>query len=152
MPQIRKFEQDAIVDKTLASCVSNKEEVIYQLEGTAKYRKIKDDFDNIEELKKQEKVLEKQISSEKDRLNNAVDAFNKDVLKSNPIYKLEYNSACWRANESLRFNSDIGSYSTIGNTIANEIAIALLPKDAVNDIESIIERIANNLRFDLGGS
>jgi hypothetical protein len=149
MPQIRKFEQDAIVDKTLASCVSNKEEVIYQLEGTSEYRKIKDDFDNILELQKQEKVLEKQISSEKDRLNDAVDAFNKDVLKSSPIYKLEYNSACWRDNESLRFNSDIGSYSTVGNTIANEIAIALLPKDAVNDIESIIERIADNLRFDL---
>ena len=149
MPQIRKFEQDAIVDKILTSCVSNKEEVIYQLEGTAKYRKIQAGFDSITELEKQEKVLEKKISSEKDRLKDAVKAFNKDVLKSSPIYKLEYHSACWRDDESLVFNTDIGSYSTVGNTVANDIAIALLPKDAVNDIESIIERIADNLRFDL---
>ena len=65
---------------------------------------------------------------------------------------MKYNSACWRDNQSLVFNTDISNYSNIGNTIANEIAIALLPKDAVNDIESIIERIADNLRFDLGGS
>ena len=148
MAQIRKFEQDAIVDRTLASCMSNKEEVIYQLEGTAKYRKLKDDFTNIEELKKQKKVLSEKISSEQDKLNDAVKAFNKDVLKSNPIYKLEYDSACWRDERSLRFNADISSYSKVGNTIANEIAIALLPKDAVDYIESIIKRIADNFRFD----
>ena len=65
---------------------------------------------------------------------------------------MEYDSACWRDERSLRFNADISSYSKVGNTIANEIAIALLPKDAVDNIESIIKRIADNFRFDLGGS
>ena len=149
MPQIRKFEQDAIVDKTLSSIVSNKEEVIAKLEATSEYKNIRIRFDNIEDFEKRSKVLEKEISDEKDKLKEEVKVFNKDVLKSSPVYKLEYHSACWRDDESLVFNTEIGTYSTAGTTIANEIAIALLPKDAINDITGIIESIANSFKIEL---
>lgn len=151
MSQIKKYQQDAIVNSTLELIVSNKDEVVYQLEGTAKYRKIKDAFDSIQDLKKQEKVLENKISDETDSLKDAVKAFNKDVLRSSPVYSLDYNSACWRVDESLRFNVGIDAYSTTRQAIADKIYIAMLPKDAANDVHSIMAEIAEDFNLHLLG-
>ena len=152
MPQIRKFEQDAIVDTTLATIIADRDEVIAKLKLTPEYVGIQQRLDSIKDLNKQSKALDDKASLEKKELEKAVEVFNEDVLNSNPIYKLEFDS--WRYSESdgLSFNTDISSYSKTATIIQNEIAIALLPKDAVDNIESIIKRIADNFRFDLGGS
>jgi len=148
MSQIKKYQQDAIVNSTLELIVSNKDEVVYQLEGTAKYRKIKDAFDSIQDLKKQEKVLEKKISDETASLNDAVKEFNKDVLRSSPVYSLDYNSDSWRGEDrSLRFNVGIDAYSTTRQSIADKIYIAMLPKDAANDVSSIMAEIAEDFKL-----
>ena len=81
-----------------------------------------------------------------------VEVFNEDILNSNPIYKLEYNRYSYQGETGLKFNTECSNYSKAGQAIQNEIAIALLPKDAVNNINSIIERIANKFKIDLGGS
>ena len=151
MSQIKKYQQDAIVNSTLELIVSNKDEVVYQLEGTAKYRKIKDAFDSIQELKKREKVLEKKISDETASLNDAVKEFNKDVLRSSPVYSLDYNSDSWREDRSLRFNVGIDAYSTTRQSIADKIYIAMLPKDAANDVSSIMAEIAEDFKLHLLG-
>ena len=148
MPQIRKFEQDAIVDSTISTIVSDKSEVIATLEATPEYTGIKQRFDSIKDLKKQSKALDDKASLETKELESAVEAFNEDMLNSNPIYKLEY-SKYYRGDDGLSFNTDTSSYSGIRTTIQNEIAIALLPKDAVNNINSIIERIADKFKIEL---
>ena len=148
MPQIRKFEQDAIVDSTISTIVSDKSEVIATLEATPEYTGIKQRFDSIKDLKKQSKALDDKASLETKELESAVEAFNEDVLNSNPIYKLEYNTY-YRGNDGLSFNTDTSSYSGIRTAIQNDIAIALLPKDAVNNINSIIERIADKFKIEL---
>ena len=149
MPQIRKFEQDAIVDSTISTIVSDKSEVIATLEATPEYTGIKQRFDSIKDLKKQSKALDDKASLETKELESAVEAFNEDVLNSNPIYKLEYNTYSYRGDCGLSFNTDTSSYSGIRTAIQNDIAIALLPKDAVNDINSIIERIADKFKIEL---
>ena len=138
MPQIRKFEQDAIVDSTISTIVSDKSEVIATLEATPEYTGIKQRFDSIQDLKKQSKALDDKASLERKELESAVEAFNEDVLNSNPIYKLEYNRYSYQGETGLKFNTECSNYSKAGQAIQNEIAIALLPKDAVNDINSII--------------
>ena len=148
MPQIRKFEQDAIVDSTISTIVSDKSEVIATLEATPEYTGIKQRFDSIKDLKKQSKALDDKADFETKELESAVEVFNEDVLNSNPIYKLEYNTY-YRGNDGLSFNTDTSSYSGIRTAIQNDIAIALLPKDAVNNINSIIERIADKFRIEL---
>jgi protein subunit release factor A len=148
MPQIRKFEQDAIVDSTISTIVSDKSEVIATLKATPEYTGIKQRFDSIKDLKKQSKALDDKADFERKELESAVEVFNEDVLNSNPIYKLEY-SKYYRGDCGLSFNTDTSSYSGIRTTIQNEIAIALLPKDAVNDINSIIERIADKFKIEL---
>ena len=148
MPQIRKFEQDAIVDSTISTIVSDKSEVIATLKATPEYTGIKQRFDSIKDLKKQSKALDDKASLETKELESAVKAFNEDVLNSNPIYKLEYNTY-YRGDCGLSFNTDTSSYSGIRTAIQNDIAIALLPKDAVNNINSIIERIADKFKIEL---
>jgi len=148
MPQIRKFEQDAIVDSTISTIVSDKSEVIATLEATPEYTGIKQRFGSIKDLKKQSKALDDKASLETKELESAVKAFNEDVLNSNPIYKLEYNTY-YRGDDGLSFNTDTSSYSGIRTAIQNDIAIALLPKDAVNDINNIIERIADKFKIEL---
>ena len=149
MPQIRKFEQDAIVDSTISTIVSDKSEVIATLEATPEYTGIKQRFGSIKDLKKQSKALDDKASLETKELESAVEAFNEDVLNSNPIYKLEYNTYSYRGDCGLSFNTDTSSYSGIRTAIQNDIAIALLPKDAVNNINSIIERIADKFKIEL---
>ena len=76
MPQIRKFEQDAIVDSTISTIVSDKSEVIATLEATPEYTGIKQRFDSIQDLKKQSKALDDKASLERKELESAVEAFN----------------------------------------------------------------------------
>ena len=126
MPQIRKFEQDAIVDSTISTIVSDKSEVIATLKATPEYTGIKQRFDSIKDLKKQSKALDDKASLETKELESAVKVFNEDVLNSNPIYKLEYNEYSYHGELGLKFNTSTSSYGNAGQSIQNEIAIKLL--------------------------
>jgi len=152
MAQIRKFEQDAIVNSTVATIIADKDDTVATLKATPEYTGITQLTNTIKDLKKQRDDLHDKSTSVEKELERAVEAFNEDVLNSNPIYKLEYNKYSYQGELGLRFNTDISNYSSARTIIANDIAIALLPKDAVNDINSIIERIADKFRIDLGGS
>lgn len=152
MAQIRKFEQDAIVDSTIAHIVSDKDDTVATLEATPEYAGLVQMANTIKDLKEQKEILCDKSNSVEKELENAVEAFNEDVLSSSPIYKLEYNRYSYQGELGLRFNTDISNYSNARTIIANDIAIALLPKDAVNDINSIIERISDKFRINLEGS
>jgi|TARA_B100001146_G_scaffold223294_1_gene237616 protein subunit release factor A len=146
MPQIRKFEQDAIVDSTLATIIADKEEVIATLKATPEYQGIAQQLSAVNDLVKQRKDIDAKVTTLKTELTEAVVVFNKDVLNSNPIYELEFDRYSYRDPEGLQFNTSCSKYNKAGVAIQNEVAIALLPKDAVNDINSIIESIASKFR------
>jgi len=147
MPQIRKFEQDAIVDTTLATIIADRDEVIATLKATPEYVGITQKLASIKDLNKQSKALDDKVGFERKELESIVEAFNEDILNNNPIYTLEYNRYSYNGETGLTFNTECSNYSKAGQAIQNEIAIALLPKDAVNDINSIIERIADKFKI-----
>jgi len=87
MAQIRKFEQDAIVDSTIAHIVSDKDDTVATLEATPEYAGLVQMANTIKDLKKQREILCDKSTSVEKELENAVEAFNEDVLSSSPIYK-----------------------------------------------------------------
>ena len=155
MPQLRKFEQDAIVNQTVEIIIKNKEEVITKLKLTPEYVGIKQRLNSIDDLQKQREALDKKARFEREEFEKAIEVFNEDVLNSNPIYKLEYNEYSYKHCQDakgLRFKTDINSYSGALTTIQDKIALALLPKEAVNDIDSIISKIADSFKIQTGGN
>ena len=149
MPQIRKFEQDAIVDSTISTIVSDKSEVIATLEATPEYVGIQNDYDKIADLKAQVKILEEDLRNSVSEIKIKVADFNSNVLNANLVYEVKYNDYCYNSSQALQIEADVSSYGKARDVISNEVAIALLPKDAVNDINSIIESIADKFKIGL---
>ena len=149
MAQIRKFEQEAIVNQTVATIIENKEEVITKLKLTPEYVGIKQRLNSIKDLQKQSKALDDKASLERKELINMVEVFNEDVLNSNPIYKLEYNEYSYKGETGLKFNTECSNYSKVGQAIQDKIALALLPKEAINDIDNIISKIADSFKLQI---
>ena len=152
MPQLRKFEQDAIVNQTVEIIIENKEEVITKLKLTPEYQGLQQRLNSIKDLRKQSEALDDKASLERKEFEKAIEVFNEDVLNSNPIYKLEYNRYSYRGAKGLSFKTDINADGGALTTIQDKIALALLPKEAVNDIDSIISKIADNFKIQTGGN
>ena len=153
MPQLRKFEQDAIVNQTVEIIIKNKEEVITKLKLTPEYVGIKQRLNSIDDLQKQREALDKKARFEREEFEKAIEIFNEDVLNSNPIYKLEYNEYSYiKDAKGLSFKTDINADGGALTTIQDKIALALLPKEAVNDIDSIISKIADSFKIQTGGN
>ena len=152
MPQLRKFEQDAIVNQTVAIIIENKEEVVATLKATPEYQGLQQKLNSINDLRKQSKALDKKARLEREEFEKAIEVFNEDVLNSNPIYKLEYNRYSYRGAKGLSFKTDINADGGALTTIQDKIALALLPKEAVNDIDNIISKIADSFKIQTGGN
>jgi len=152
MPQLRKFEQDAIVNQTVAIIIENKEEVVATLKATPEYQGLQQRLNSIKDLRKQSEALDDKASLERKEFEKAIEVFNEDVLNSNPIYKLEYNRYSYRGAKGLSFKTDINADGGALTTIQDKIALALLPKEAVNDIDNIISKIADSFKIQTGGN
>ena len=150
MPQLRKFEQDAIVNQTVEIIIENKEEVVATLKATPEYQGLQQKLNSIKDLRKQREALDKKARLEREEFEKAIEVFNEDVLNSNPIYKLEYNEYSYiKDAKGLSFKTDINADGGALTTIQDEIALALLPKEAVNDIDSIINKIADSFKLQI---
>jgi len=145
--QLRKFEQDAVVDKTLTSIVQNKDAVIARIKATPEYVGIQNDYDKIADLKAQVKTLEEDLRNSVSEIRTKVEDFNSNVLNANLVYEVKYNDYRYDTNQALQIEVDVSSYGKARDVISNEVAIALLPKDAVNDVDSIITRIADSFKI-----
>ena len=152
MPQLRKFEQDAIVNQTIEIIIKNKEEVVATLKATPEYQGLQQRLNSIKDLRKQSEALDDKASLERKEFEKAIEVFNEDVLNSNPIYKLEYNRYSYRGAKGLSFKTDINADGGALTTIQDKIALALLPKEAVNDIDNIISKIADSFKIQTGGN
>jgi len=131
--QIRKFEQDAIVD-TIAD----------KIETTLKSKRtemIKDDKDYEAMLSdsNQMKALSKDIDDLTEKRNLLYGSIYERVQEwnvSNSSYALDIN----RYQGVLSLNPKLNSYH-LKEKIGNKVAIALLPKDAIENMDTIISNI-----------
>ena len=131
--QIRKFEQEAIVD-TIADKI--------QTELKSKRQEmIKDDRDYESMLSdsNQMKALSKDIDDLTEKRNLLYGSIYERVQEwnaSNNSYALDIN----RYQGVLSLNPKLNSYH-LKEKIGNKVAIALLPKDAIENMDTIISSI-----------
>ena len=136
--QIRKFEQDAIVD-TIADKIETELK-------SKRQEMIKDDRDYESMLSdaNQMKALGKDIDNLTDKRNllygsvyERVQEWNVRSSRSNNSYALDIN----RYQGVLSLKPKLSSYH-LKEKISNKVAIALLPKDAIENMDTIIANIA----------
>jgi len=131
--QIRKFEQDAIVDVILEKVTKSKNNKANgAITGCKEYRgllstanEVKAFEKKIKDLQDQRDVLSKKVSRGVDLYNYAHD------------HRLKYDT--WT--KVLSIETGINEWK-LKEKIANRIAISLLPKDAIQNIDAIIENIS----------
>ena len=133
--QIRKFEQEAIVDsifKQVNSGIKKKANDFAMSDET--YKEIISLSNKIKGIQTETKLLNEKRSKIKTQVRHLVDEFNSKSPSDK--YKVSFDTydAVVRLN-----NTNI--YETKQN-IANKVAIALMPKDAISNLESIIDKIA----------
>lgn len=132
--QIRKFEQDAIVD-TIADKIETELK-------SKRQEMIKDDTDYESMLSdaNQMKALGKDIDNLTEKRNllyGSIYAHVQEWNVSNDTYSLDIN----RYEGVLSLKPKLSSYH-LKEKISNKVAIALLPKDAIENMDTIIANIA----------
>ena len=132
--QIRKFEQDAIVetiaDKIETELKSKRQEMI----------KDDRDYESMLSDANQMKALGKDIDNLTDKRNLLYGSVYERVQEwngSNTSYALDIN----KYQAVLSLNPKLNSYH-LKEKIGSKVAIALLPKDAIENMDTIIANIA----------
>ena len=132
--QIRKFEQDAIVetiaDKIETELKSKRQEMI----------KDDRDYESMLSDANQMKALGKDIDNLTDKRNLLYGSVYERVQEwngSNTSYALDIN----KYQAVLSLNPKLNSYH-LKEKIGSKVAIALLPKDAIENMDNIIANIA----------
>jgi hypothetical protein len=136
--QIRKFEQDAIVD-TIYKKIEDKAKLDMQSQLKSK------EFKALTKLVDKRKSLHKEVRKLEHKMTDAQNEA-RDILKgiNESLADKSYTISCgYSCNKtpSIDFNN---SWS-LKSEIANKIAISLLPKDAIQNIDAIIESIVKEL-------
>jgi len=131
--QIRKFEQDAIVS-TINSKIEEASKVDFeQLKETAKFITVSNKSKQILKLADKIKNLEEEKYSLRKEASKSLKELNSGLNR--------YKVTCGYSFEDEPKLELRNSWS-IKSDIANRVAIALLPKDAISNLESIIDKIA----------
>tara|TARA_R100000008_G_scaffold86361_1_gene79093 strand:+ start:1192 stop:1608 length:417 start_codon:yes stop_codon:yes gene_type:complete len=131
--QIRKFEQDAIVDVIFDKVTKSKRNKANgAITGCKEYRDLLSKANEVKSFDKQIKTLQDQRDSLSNKVQRGVEEYN-----SVREFDLDYN----RWNAVLDVKTGVNKWN-LKEKIANRIAISLLPKDAIQNIDAIIESIA----------
>ena len=131
--QIRKFEQDAIVDVILEKVTKSKRNKANgAITGCKEYRDLLSKANEVKSFDKQIKTLQDQRDSLSNKVQRGVEEYN-----SVREFDLDYQ----RWNAVLEIKTGVNQWE-LKEKIANRIAISLLPKDAIQNIDAIIESIA----------
>ena len=131
--QIRKFEQDAIVDVIFDKVTKSKRNKANgAITGCKEYRDLLSKANEVKSFDKQIKTLQDQRDSLSNKVQRGVEEYN-----SVREFDLDYQ----RWNAVLEIKTGVNQWE-LKEKIANRIAISLLPKDAIQNIDAIIESIA----------
>ena len=142
MPQIRKFEQDAIVDGICTQIVANSGHMISKLEETPEYKNLASLKEQIVDFSKKISELEEAKSELKKQFDNARTNFNESVshtalyIDSNSYYRSQENS-------SVEIKVNVSGYGSVREQISNELAVKLLPSDSLENIQAIMSSIVD---------
>ena len=142
MPQIRKYEVDAIVDGICTQIIANSGNVIDKLKKTDEYIGLTKRTNEINRLTKEKKALSDKIDSLCSKRNNQLKHFNTNVIKNEAFsasipYSYSYES------DDLVIETNVSGYSSAREDIFNRLAIALLPSDSMENIQEIMSTIVD---------
>lgn len=131
--QIRKFEQDAIVDVIFDKVTKSKRNKANgAITGCKEYRDLLSKANEVKAFDKQIEILKESRDELSRKVSRGVEHYN-----SVREFDLDYN----RWNAVLDVKTGVNKWN-LKEKIANRIAISLLPKDAIQNIDAIIENIA----------
>ena len=142
MPQIRKFEQEAIVDGICTQIVANSGHMISKLEETPEYKNLASLKEQIADFGKKIRELEDARSTLREQFDEARTNFNESVshtalyIDSNSYYRSQENS-------SVEIKVNVSGYGSVRDQISNELAVKLLPRDSMENIQAIMASIVD---------
>ena len=143
MPQIRKYEVDAIVDGICTQILVNSSSIIEKLKETDEYVALTKRNNEINLLQKEKKALTDKIDSLCRIRSEELAHFNLNVIK-NEAFKAtipySYNNI---KSDELKIETDLSSYSTAREEVFNRLTIALLPSDSMDNIQAIMSTIVD---------
>ena len=146
MTQFRKFEIDAMVDGVCTKILCNSEHVQAQFKNQQEYVNIEKALSDLAEAKEADKKAGEKVDTLRKLLTEDVKAFNAEY--GNEVFKLNFNYG-YSCKDELKFETDVNGYNGARYTIASELAVALLPADAKDNIMQIISGIADKFIVDL---
>ena len=142
MPQIRKFEQDAIVDGICTQIVANSGHMISKLEETPEYKNLASLKEQIVDFSKKISELEEAKSELRKQFDEARKNFNESIshtalyIDSDSYYRSQENS-------SVEIKVNVSGYGSVRDQISNELAVKLLPRDSMENIQAIMASIVD---------
>ena len=140
MPQIRKFEQDAIVDGICTQIVANSGHMISKLEETPEYKNLASLKEQIGDFGKKIRELEDAQSELRKQFEEARTNFNESL--SHTALNIE-SSAYYSSETSVEIKVNVSGYGSVRKQISNELAVKLLPKDSMENIQAIMASIVD---------
>ena len=140
MPQIRKFEQDAIVDGICTQIVANSGHMISKLEETPEYKNLASLKEQIGDFGKKIRELEDAQSELRKQFNDARINFNESL--SHTALHIE-SSAYYASEKSVEIKVNVAGYGSVRDQISNELAVKLLPRDSMENIQAIMASIVD---------
>ena len=144
--QFRKFEIDAMVDGVCTKILCNADHVKAQFENLQEYADIKEALNDLKEAKKEVKEAEEKVSRMRKLVTEDIESFNDQY--GNEVFKLNYSYG-YSCNDSLQFETSVNGYHGARSTIASELAVALLPSDAKDNIMQIVSDLADKFIVDI---
>lgn len=140
MPQIRKFEQDAIVDGICTQIVANSGHLISKLEKTPEYKKLTNLKEQIGALGKQISELEEAKSELRNQFDEARTNFN-DSISHTALYI--QSGAYYHSDLPVQIEVNVTGYGSVREQISNKLAVKLLPSDSLENIQAIMSSIVD---------
>jgi len=137
--QIRKFEQDAIVDTIYSKVEANARKDMQSRIKSKEFKALIKLTDKKKSLHKEVRKLEKQMRQAAEEAKSILRGINEEISDRN--YKISCGYSCDET-PSIDYNN----IWQVKSEIANRVAIALLPKDAIQNIDAIIKKIAKEFK------
>ena len=143
MPQIRKFEQDAIVDGICTQIVANSGHMISKLEETPEYKNLVSLKEQMGDFGKKINELEEAKSELRKQFEKARTNFNESI--SHTALYVDSDSYYYSSQEDspVEIKVNLSGYSSAREQISNKLAVKLLPSDSLENIQAIMSSIVD---------
>ena len=135
-----------MVDGVCTKILCNADHVQAKFKNQQEYADIEKALSDLAEAKEADKKAGEKVERLRKLLTQDVKAFNAEY--GNEVFKLTFNYG-YRSRDELKFETDVNGYNGARNTIASELAVALLPSDAKDNIMQIVSDLADKFIVDL---